>query len=325
MNILRCDHCASTDLEKLADGDYRCNHCDTRQHLASRPPPQPIPSPRHSAPASQTPARSKAAAVALLVAGVAGLAVARAAIRENRRAELRRRLALIDSSRRYASPYSSVSNHSLPSRIPPAEFGSQAIVAPKLVRGEFKNPVALPDSLGNVYFVGLFHNTGQAVVQKPRVEVTLWDAQKQKVAVGFGYAAANDVLPGEQTPVRILVQKPPAYASTSFHIAPEEKRFGQPQRFALEVQNAKLEPSPFKGYHLSGIVVNKSPQTVQYTRVVVLLIGAKQEIVGYGDGMTGQKDIPSGDRSPFSVRVNSVSSQPRSFRVYTSANAGRTP
>jgi hypothetical protein len=348
MKTLRCDQCSSTDLTRLSEGEYRCNHCKAKLHIQPAPAPKVVvvaPSP----PAKSSPLRTVATVVIALVLLVVAASL-RAGRQERLREERRQRALQRDIARSIESRMGSSRLHvgeitggrlagsggplaggsagssgdaPPPPPSKPVEYGSEAVVAPKAVRATFTDAVALPDRIGNIYFVGLYKNTGEAVIERPRVEATLWDSKKQKVAVGSGFAPFNNLLPGEEVPVKILVQHPPAHDSVTFHVAPEAMRYGSPQRFKLTVEKPKLEPAAFGGYRLTGVVRNGDSQDVQFVHIVGLLLDAKSGIVGLMDGFAGQRALPAGDHSPFSLQNGQVKAQPASFRLYTFAALGK--
>ncbi len=329
VNILRCEHCASTDLTRLSDGEYRCNHCKASLHITAPAPVRPAAKP--SPPSAQSTARTVALAV-LTIGGLVALVTLRVKLSEQRRqaarsrmiqrsvaASLEKRFGTSSSSGRSAGSDS----EALPKASSPQEFGGAEVEAPKVVRGTFDQATELPDRVGNLYIVGLVKNTGEAPIDHPRVEATLWDAQHHKLAVGMGFTSTMNLLPGEEFPIKLLVSRAPKYASVSYQFAPKAMTYGSPQRFDLAVESAKLAPTSLGGYNLTGRLRNKDKADVQHVRVVALLFGADQKIVGMQDGILSQQTLPAGDECPFSVNVFSVAATPKTFRVYTSAMAAR--
>ncbi len=347
MKTLRCDQCSSTDLTRLAEGEYRCNHCKSRMHVQAAPALK-IEVVKPGAPEKKSPLYTAGMVVlmlGLLIAAVSLRAQRQERLRDERRQRaLQRDIARSIESRMGTKPLqvqeitsgrlagsggplavgansSGTPSDSQPSR--PVEYGSEAVVAPKVVRASFTDAVALPDRIGNVYFVGIYKNTGEAAIDHPRVEVTLWDGKKQKLAVGTGFAPFGNLLPGEEVPVKILMQHAPAYESASYHVAPEAVRFGTPPRFKLTVETPKLEPASFGFYRLSGSVRNADTQEVQFVHLAAVLLDAKHTIVGLVDGFAGQRNLPAGDHSPFSLQATLVRAAPTSFRLYTFARPVR--
>lgn len=202
----------------------------------------------------------------------------------------------------------------------PTEYGSEAVVEEKIVKAEFVDAVPLPDRIGNIYFVGIYRNTGEAAIDRPRVEATLWDAKKEKLAVGSGFGAFNNLLPGEEVPIKILVQHAPAYASVTYKVSPERLRYGSTARPKLQIEKPKLEPAPFSGYRLSGTVRNNDSADVQFVHIVALLLGEDRKIVGMQDGFAAQRELPAGDHSPFNLQIMQSARPPKSFRLYQFAS-----
>lgn len=350
MKTLRCDQCASTDLLRLAEGEYRCNHCKTRFHIAAATAPK-TPRPAHPLASARPVSAWRKVVTVVLCIGLFVAAIALKAQRQARLRDQRRQQALHrDISRSLDARMGNLGLHTseitggrlagstahtttgstsagvaaaAPPPNQPIEYGSDAVVKEKIVKAEFVDPVALPDRIGNVYFVGIYRNTGEAAIERPRVEATLWDDKKQKVAVGSGFAAFNNLLPGEEVPIKILVQRPPAYASVTYKIAPERVRFGTTMRFKLAIEKPKLAPAPTSGYHLTGTVRNNDASEVRFVHIVALLLGEDHSIVGMQDGFIAQRELPAGDHSPFQLQILQTARPPKSFRLYHFAMAGK--
>jgi len=322
MKTIRCEQCASTDLRRVSEGEYVCNHCKAQLQLftpaAPKQPPRAAAMPRSLA--------SRALFLIGIVAAVAAIATLRY-FRAKERAEERQRRAIRRSvseslAKRFGAARSGLNQESLDPEqraIPAAEFSGSAVVAPKVVKAVFTDAVALPDSIGNVYFVGLYRNLGEATIDHPRVEATLWDFGKHKLAVGSGFAPFFSLVPGEEVPVKILVQRAPAYDSVSYRVEPEEARFGSARRFKLSVENPRLEPDSFQGYSLTGSVRNQDTQAVQNIQIIALLQDGKRQIVGMQEGYAGQRVLPPGDACPFRIGILQVQARPASFKLYTNA------
>ena len=172
--------------------------------------------------------------------------------------------------------------------------------------------------------------------QTPEELVLRQESGPSRVAIGLGERLSRagrglkqkagmvrNLLPGEEFPIKLLVSRAPKYASVSYQFAPKAMTYGSPQRFDLAVESAKLAPTSLGGYNLTGRLRNKDKADVQHVRVVALLFGADQKIVGMQDGILSQQTLPAGDECPFSVNVFSVAATPKTFRVYTSAMAAR--
>lgn len=336
MKTLRCDQCASTDLTRLGEHEYRCNHCKTQMHTQAKPAPHVV----VVRPTTPAPKPSKLRGVVLVILGIALLGVA-ASLKAQRQARareaLRQRALQRDIARRIEAR---MGNNSLdvndltgghlagqrsggsppPQPNKPVEYGSDSVVAPKAVLATFTDAVAVPDRIGNIYFIGVYKNTGEAAIDHPRVEATLWDAKKEKLAVGAGFAPFMNLLPGEEVPVKILVQHAPAYESVTYHVAPQAVRIGSPARFKTTIEKPKLEPAAFGGYRLSGQVRNNDRSDVQFVHIVALLRDSKRSIVGMIDGFPGQRQIPAGDFSPFSLQGSTLRGTPSTFVLYTFAS-----
>jgi DNA-directed RNA polymerase subunit RPC12/RpoP len=352
--VLRCEHCASRDLTPVSDGEYTCNHCKSRILLPGKTAPQvqsPLPKP---APPRVTPPSSPSkpqtllqkAGTVLLILVLLGDVVALTLRRAEQRADRARRASIERSvseslNARFRAPRSgsgtgrtvsgsiagpgsrgSEAGETEPAA-PPQTFGENAIEAEKAVSATFTELTPLPDSIGNVYFVGIYKNTGEVAIDHPRVEITLLGPKKQKLAVAQGYAASMSLSPGQEIPVKALAQQAPAYDSASFTVTPERLKYGTGKHFKLSVEGARLAPAKFGGYDLTGTLRNKDSEAAQHVQLVVLFRDDKRQIVGLDNGYLAQKVLSPGDECPFRVHASQVRGKPVSFTVYTTAMAAR--
>lgn len=338
--VLRCEHCASRDLTRINDGEYTCNHCKSRI-LTGKPTGQasaaPVTPPVTRRPVTpvppakaQTPLQKVGTVMLILLCAsvVVWLKVKRAEDRADRarRAAIQRSVAASLSGQFRAPRNSSIIGDSKgadETAEPPQHFGAGAVEQEKSLTATFTELTPLPDSIGNIYFVGLYKNTGEATIERPQVEITLLDANKKKLSVGHGYSAPSALLPGEETPVKILVQKAPPYDVAQFKITPERQRYGSAKHFKLSVEGPRLAAANFGGYDLTGTVRNKDSEAAQHVQLIILLRDAKNAIVGMDSGFLGQKLLPPGDDTPFRVHISQVRGKPTHFSIYTSALAVR--
>lgn len=332
--VLRCEHCASRDLTRVNDGEYTCNHCKSRI-LVGKPASPTVSPPVTRRPVGSPPAAKEQSPLrkvgsVLLILLCAGVVIALKVNRAEQRADRARRQSIQRSvaaslSGQFRAPRNPSITGDSPGETaePPQHFGAAAVEPEKRLTATFRELTPLPDSIGNVYFVGLYKNTGEATIERPQVELTLFDANKKKLSVAHGYAAPSALLPGEETPVKILVQKAPSYDVAEYKITPERQRYGTAKHFKLAVEGPRLAAAQFGGYDLTGTVRNKDSDAVQHVQLIILLRDAKNAIVGMDSGFLGQKLLPPGDESPFRVHLSQVRGKPTQFSIYTSALAVR--
>ncbi len=203
----------------------------------------------------------------------------------------------------------------------PAGAGQEAIEPDKKVSADFTDISPLPDSIGNTYFIGLYKNTGETPVY-PRAEIALYNARGEKVAVGRGYGIRGYILPGEKIPVKVLIQKTPAYKTVKSVGVPEAPSYYQP-RPKMTFSQLKMS-SPvhrFDYYRASGKVTNASGQDAQYVQVAVTAFDTKGRIIGHDSRFLGQTVLRNGDTAPFSVEFHIMKGKPTRFEVEYSASA----
>lgn len=195
------------------------------------------------------------------------------------------------------------------------EKGGDAIEPEKTLRAEFSDIVALPDGIGNIYFVGMFTNTGETPVY-PRAEIALYDAGGKKVAVARGYGIRGYILPGEKTPIQILVTAAPSYAAVRSIGVPEIPGYYQ-ERPKLAVMGLKLKRpgSSMDRHRVEGIVKNRSGKNTRFVQLAVAVFDGSGKIIGYDSNFLGQTVLAAGEESPFSVEIHLMKGTPARYTV----------
>jgi len=195
------------------------------------------------------------------------------------------------------------------------EKGGDSKEPEKKVSAEFTHIAALPDGIGNIYFVGMFVNTGETPVY-PRAEIALYDAGGKKVAAGRGYGIRNYILPGERSPVQVLVTDAPVYASVRSIGVPEIPGYYQ-ERPKMEISglNMKRPESSIDRYRVRGIVKNISGKNARYVQVAVAVFDGSGKIIGYAANFIGQTLLAAREESPFSVEIHLMKGMPARYIV----------
>jgi hypothetical protein len=287
-----CRKCGSSHLEKIGEKDYRCVYCGTITRDYG---------PAGSGSRMDHPVRGKKPGrkKVLLAAAVAGISLF---------------LIALWFVLRQDTPDPSREN-----RVEPARFGKESMDIPPPPEAVFDSISVLPDSIGNVYFLGKCKNTGKSPVKKPEVVVVLFKGEK-KVATGKGYAPLDYLLPGEETPVKILLKKPPSYDRYEIRYEPEAASSYQDlRRGKLQYTETKLSPGDFHGYRVAGEAKNVSDLKLRFVRIVALLYDENGKITGMGNSFLKQKRLVPGDYEPFQVDIYLVKDKPASFELYHSA------
>lgn len=202
-----------------------------------------------------------------------------------------------------------------PSRLPaptldPVPTPAPAPPAPDLkVAAEVTDLTPLPDSLGNLYFIGLYHNTGEATIDLPRAELTLWGHDGQKLATATGFTGRHQLLAGEATPLKVLFTKAPSYARMTAQVSPKRELYPR-HRPRLELGDIRLGRDRYAGYRVTGTVHNRGSADVQYVQLIALLYDAQEQLVGLDSRFTAQRFLPAGESDPFEVAVSLVRGAP---------------
>lgn len=177
------------------------------------------------------------------------------------------------------------------------------------VAAEVTDLTPLPDSIGNLYFIALYRNTGEAVIDLPRAELTLWGREGQKLATATGFTPRHQLPRGEATPLKVLFTHAPAYATVTVHVDPQRERYPR-RRPRLELRDIRFARDRYGGYRITGTVHNRGDSPAQYVQLIALFYDAQDHLAGMDSRFTAQRLLPGGESTPFEVPVALVRGVP---------------
>ncbi|HQP47675.1 MAG TPA: hypothetical protein PKX12_03005 [Spirochaetota bacterium] len=184
------------------------------------------------------------------------------------------------------------------------------------LRGSFSMISEIPDSIGNVYFIGFYKNTGREALNRPKITLVLYSPEGRKVASGYGYAIRSFLLPGESTPVRIIVRTPPRYSRYEVYDEPKPPySFYRLNRGKAVFENVRIEAGRFSGYELQGSVVNKGSSVMRSIQLAAVLKDSGGAITGYGSQFVAAPPLAPGNYAPFRIQIFRTIRKPVSWVI----------
>jgi len=192
-------------------------------------------------------------------------------------------------------------------------------------RAEVSALTPLPDSIGNVYFIGYYKNTGTVPIWLPTVELTLWGEQSSKLAVADGYAPRHRLAPGEETPIRVLFSHAPAkWQRVTASVTPRAQTYGGP-RPNLRFTAGQLQRDRLRGYRLEGTVQNQDTWVARFIQVIVVVYDKEDRIIGMDSRFIDPQQLSPGESAPFAVPMLQVRGRPHHYRLDYDANGKKGP
>lgn len=300
---LQCKQCSGTDFKKLSDNEYKCNYCGTVEmtwYAAGQF--------EHS-----KADKIKVLPFVLMIFGLIAVLLYSMFSVESPQISRPESKSEIQSFEKASSKLLKEDKTPIGSK----EYNSDSIEKEKSLSGTFENISEIPDSIGNVYFIGFFKNTGEGVIRKPVVNILLYSKDGRKVAVGSGYGFHPFLRPGEKTPIRVLISKAPEY--TRYEVKYKVKapyRYTKLIRPKCEMKNAKIQAGKYGRREVAGELYNLSDQIIKYAKIAVVVYGEDKKIIGYYTKYLAEKELAGGDYSPFRISLYSVKKQPKSFQLF---------
>lgn len=284
-----------------AEGEYLCIYCGTRFHRntaapqASAPAPTPVVvnvmAPGHAAVSSRAPVAVIAIGVTVLAAAVAGFVVlsvgksddetssASARARPARSNAVSVNVPAIqpaDAPEATHTPPTSVSAPAIAPEAPPPE-------PPATATFDFHRTQAGYQT--SFYALGYVTNTSPFVIDKPKINAVLIDAEGKEVGTDFGYASRDVLAPDERSPIKILIKDPPAHAEVRYEIVVRKASYIPTFAEGLRIEPGPAKPAQF-GKHtwdLEGKVFNDGTRGAKFVQIEIQALDANGKLVGIGE------------------------------------------
>lgn len=173
------------------------------------------------------------------------------------------------------------------------------------LQGAFTRVTPVPDVIGNIYFLGIYKNTGDRPIRKPRVDIVLLDKKGDELKRGFGYGTREFLLPGEETPLKILVLKTPPYAKIRTEFRPEPPLSIQKiERPDLKFSGVKIGPRGGGYYHVTGRITNHDKVQVSGLRIIAVLYDRSDNPAAVGSGFARKSTLAPRQSTTFDYRLH---------------------
>lgn len=192
--------------------------------------------------------------------------------------------------------------------------------------GEITSIYKIPDTIGNMYFLAIYKNTGQVALRKPQITVRLFSKSNEKIATGTGYGFKKNLNPGEETPVYILIKNCPQFTRfESVHkpeypyVIPEDGIFKN--LFNAEISGTVIKPGKMaNSYVLKGKIYNRTSGIAEFVQVAVVLYNKENEAIKYGSTYISEKNLEPGDYDYFQINFYTVQGVPDNYKIYYDGN-----
>lgn len=291
---MQCRNCSGNEFTETSNGNHKCVYCGTLFYIE----------PRKNENVKQ-PAGYKPAKILILIVAVLGLSIA---------------IGIVSFTARRApstgTKTDSAENHQT--------FTNESKLP--LPKGEIAAVEAIPDIIGNVYFIVMCKNTGDIAMERPQVTIRLFSNKNEKIASGTGYAFKNYLNPGEISPVVVLITNCPRYSRHEIEFKPELPYIIPEggvfiKRFTGTFSDVSLKQVSSANEHLlRGKIRNSSGFDALYVQVAAVLYDKNNRIAGYGYTFIKEKTLKPGDWDFFEINLTTVRSAPDHYTLFYDAN-----
>ncbi|PJZ44526.1 hypothetical protein [Leptospira brenneri] len=184
--------------------------------------------------------------------------------------------------------------------------------------GEFQFTSALPDVLGNVYFLGKFTNKSGQNLLMPKFTVDLLNADGTNLGSGFGYADKNLILDGDSVSFQVLFSSAPKYDHYEISVTATTIP-GEAIKQELLLKQIDFKRNQYKEIVLFGKIQNRGNLTANFTKINCLLIDKKGNSIDYETVSLEKQDLLPKESENFQIIFSRTKQLPDSYYCETSS------
>jgi|JI8StandDraft_1071087.scaffolds.fasta_scaffold12893_3 hypothetical protein len=159
----------------------------------------------------------------------------------------------------------------------------------------------LPDSIGNLYFVGYIENISTIPAEKPKVELYFYDKKNQLITSTFGYAAKDILDVNEKSMLNILLKDAPKFDRYESKII-ATKLYYERKNPKIELIQSKVI-SGENGLKIVGSIKNANEYSIQYINLTMILRDKKKKIIHFSDHYLKEDSLGPNKELPFEIEL----------------------
>lgn len=169
---------------------------------------------------------------------------------------------------------------------------------------------------GALWVYGIVTNTSPFLVDKVEVIGVLMDAEGEELGTEHGYAARDVLAPGATSPVVILMQGPPEFASIAWEIDVDKATYVPKTVAGLRVEAGPPAANSWGAWEAEGKVYNDGDQPAKFVKVELQGWSADGELLGLGDAYAKGDVLKPGESTRFKHVGVQFDQDPASFEMH---------
>lgn len=174
----------------------------------------------------------------------------------------------------------------------------------------------VPDTIGNVYFIGSCINAGQLPLGMSRIKVMLKDENDKEITTIIGYTSKTSQLPEEQSTFCVSSFNSPEFHDFSVTTEPVDAQGFVPERAEICIHSHSLDFGDMSSeYILSGVLQNN--EDFQLEHVEIFSIVYDEETLPIAQQQSILSDVEPGEERKFTLYFNIYNGKPGSYLIDT--------
>lgn len=168
---------------------------------------------------------------------------------------------------------------------------------------------------GSLWILGMMRNTSTFALDTTEVIAVLQDAQGREISTHNAFSTRDVLAPSEDSPVQILVQKPPAFASIEYEIDADVPSYLPRQVEGLRVETKGPKKAMF-GLEIEGKVFHDGTVPAKFVELEILAWDAEDRLVGLGTTYAKGDVLQPGANARWKEMSLSTAREPARFEVF---------
>ncbi len=174
---------------------------------------------------------------------------------------------------------------------------------------------------GSLWVLGLVTNTSPFPLGKVEIIAVLQDSAGAELTTANGYSKRDVLAPNEASPLVLLIQDPPAFASVAYELVAKKPSYLPARAEGLRIESGAPSATDYGAWEAQGKVFNDGPAAAKFVKVEVQAWDVDDKLVGISEGYAKAESLQPGASARFKTMGMQTASKPARFELFVDGRA----
>lgn len=158
--------------------------------------------------------------------------------------------------------------------------------------------------LNTLYVVGEVENTGDMATKFTKVTATFYNSLNQVIAMEYGYASLDILLPGRKSPFSVMLHEWDGSLNVhNYTLSVSWDNYAAGKALGLEILSSSNYTDEYGNFHVTGEIENQGTLEARYAKAFVTFYDSDGVVVGEDSDFTDPTHIPPSEKGAFDVEL----------------------